>query len=381
MPKSFISCDEHREINRELTRESLVLLKNNGILPLAKAPKKIAVIGPNADDITNQYGDWTFTGKFPNEEKSHLESRIENDYYTLLRGIKEIFPEAETEYIMGCPIIGDDGAEIEKAAELASKADIAILALGDNTEQNGESKDRADLELSGRQNELLAAVKATGTPTVTVMITGKPLCIGKVLELSDAVIQAFNCGDLGGLCIAEMIAGRFNPSGKLSISYPRVTGQVPCYYNGYSSWHWGKYCDTEKGYLLPFGHGLSYTSYEYTDMQVSRTSVANGESFTASVNVTNTGNMAGKETVQLYITDHYSSVMTPRINLRGFTKISLEPGETKRVTFRVTPADLALVNRKEETVVEPGLFTVYIAPCSPDFVYEETPLTKIVEVI
>jgi beta-glucosidase len=284
------------------------------------------------------------------------------------------------EYVKGCNICGDDGADIKSATMAAAEADIVILALGDELSQNGESKDRADLELSGRQNELLAAVKATGKPLVTVIISGKPLCIGKALELSDAVVQAFNCGDLGGLCIAELIAGCFNPSGKLSISYPRTTGQLPCYYNGYSSWHWGKYCDAEKGPLLCFGHGLSYSEYEYTDMQVSKTRINANESFTVSVSVTNKGDMAGKETVQLYVTDHYSSVMVPRINLRGFKKIHLEAGETKRVSFTVTPQDLALVNRREETVVEPGKFTVYIAPCVPDFTYEDETLAKVIEV-
>jgi beta-glucosidase len=256
----------------------------------------------------------------------------------------------------------------------------AGVALGDSVDQNGEAKDRANLELSGLQTELLCAVKETGKPVVTVMLTGKPLCIGEVLEKSDAVVQMFCGSDLAGIAAAELIAGKFNPSGKLPISYPRTTGALPCYYNGYSSWHWGKYCDAERGALLGFGYGLSYTEYEYTDMEVSARTLKNGESFTVSANITNKGKMAGDETVQLYVTDHFSSVMTPRINLRGFKKIHLEPGETKRVCFTVTPADLALVNRREETVVEPGKFTVYIAPCAPDFTYDDEALAKVIEV-
>lgn len=375
MPANVIGCGEHRVLNHKLTRESLVLLKNNGVLPVKEAPKKIAVIGPNADNIANQYGDWSFTSHRPAEEYIFSKS----DCYTLIRGMREIFTDSEVKYCLGCHIIGDD-ADIEKAARLAESADLVVLALGDNLDQNGESKDRANLELSGKQNELLAAVKATGKPLVTVLITGKPLCIGEVLEKSDAVVQMFTGSDLAGLCTAELIAGRFNPGGKLPISYPRSVGALPCYYNGYSSWHWGKYCDEEKGALLPFGYGLSYTEYEYSGMELSARTLKNGESFTASVNVTNKGSMAGDETVQLYITDHYSSVMTPRINLRGFKKIHLEPGETKRVSFTVTPADLALVNRYEQTVVEPGKFTVYIAPCAPDFTYEDEALAKVMEV-
>ena len=376
MPKSVIGCSGHRELNRKLTRESLVLLKNNGVLPITRAPEKIAVIGPNADNITNQYGDWTFTTHRPAEEYK----APKDDSYTLLDGIREIFPESEIEYCLGCSIDGDESTEIEKAANLAANADIVVLALGDSIDQNGESKDRARLDLSGKQTELLRAVKATGKPLVTVMVTGKPLCIGDVLEASDAAVQMFCGSDLAGICAAELIAGKFNPSGKLPISFPRAVGALPCYYNVYSSWHGGKYCDVEKGALLPFGFGLSYTEYEYSDMEVSARTVKNGESLEVSANITNKGKTAGAETVQFYVTDHYSSVMTPRINLRGFKKIRLEPGETKRVRFTVTPQDLALVNRREQTVVEPGKFTVYIAPCAPDFTYEEEDLAKVIEV-
>ncbi|MBQ9746990.1 MAG: glycoside hydrolase family 3 C-terminal domain-containing protein [Clostridia bacterium] len=381
MPKSVIGCREHRRLNHLLTRQSLVLLKNSGILPIdgtpEKAPKKIAVIGPNANNMENQYGDWTFTShRDPSEYK-----RIKNDCYTMLAGMREIFSESEIAYCLGCPIQGEEGADIEKAVRLAEGADLVVLALGDELAQNGEAKDRSRLELTGKQNELLAAVKATGKPVITVMITGKPLCIDEVLGKSDAVVQMFCGSDLGGLAAAELIAGKFNPCGKLPISYPRSAGALPCYYNGYTSWHWGKYCDEEKGALLSFGHGLSYTEYEYSDMEVSARTVKNGENFEVSANITNKGGMAGEETVQLYVTDHYSSVMTPRINLRGFKKIHLEPDETKRVCFTVTPADLALVNRREETVVEPGKFTVYVAPCAPDFTYEDEALAKVIEVV
>ena len=376
MPKSVIACKEHTALNEKLTRESLVLLKNNGVLPIKGTPKKIAVIGPNADNIVNQYGDWTFTSHRPEEEYKAPKAEC----YTLLSGMRKIFAGSEIEYCLGCPVQGEDGADIEKAVKTAESADLVVLALGDELAQNGEAKDRADLELSGKQAELLTAVKAVGKPLVTVMVTGKPLCIGKVLEESDAVVQTFCGSDLAGLCTAELIAGKFNPSGKLPISFPRATGALPCYYNSYSSWHWGKYCDVERGALLPFGHGLSYTEYEYSDMQVSAREVKKGESLTVSANITNTGKMAGEETVQLYVTDHFSSVMTPRINLRGFKKIHLEPGETKRVCFTVTPADLALVNRREETVVEPGEFTLYLAPCAPDFTYEDEALAKVITV-
>ncbi|MBE6654268.1 MAG: hypothetical protein E7608_02270 [Ruminococcaceae bacterium] len=353
--KSVIGCSEHRELNKKLTEESLVLLKNNGVLPLKEAPAKIALIGPNADDIVNQYGDWTFTSHRPSEEWAV----IKNDYYTLLRGIKEIFADSEVTFAKGCDICGADSTDMEKALIAAKNSDVVILALGDELSQNGEGKDRAVLELSGLQNELAAKIKELGKPVITVFITGKPLCVREVCELSDAVIQAFNPGDLGGLCIAELIAGKFNPSGKLPISYPRASGAVPCYYNRYTGWHWGKYCDVDEGSLFDFGYGLSYTEFEYSDLSVSKKEIGAEEDFEVSVTVKNTGNMDGKEIVELYFKDMISSVMTPEKKLCAFKKINLAKGEAKRVTFKMNARDLAFVNPEGKWITEAGEFEIY----------------------
>ncbi len=353
--QSVIGCREHIELNKKLTEESIVLLKNNGTLPLKKAPKKIAVIGPNADNIINQYGDWTFTSHRPREEWEV----IKNDYYTLLRGVREVFADSEISFVKGCEIRGYEGAEFEAAIGAAQNSDAVILALGDELSQNGEGKDRAVLELSSLQNELTRKIKATGKPIITVFITGKPLCIGEVCELSDAVIQAFNPGDLGGLCIAEIIAGIVNPCGKLPISYPRVTGQIPCYYNRYTGWHWGKYCDADEGSLFDFGYGLSYTEYEYSDLVLSKSEIAVDEDFEVSVTVTNKGEFDGKEIVELYYKDVISSVMTPEKNLCAFKKIELAKGESKRVTLNLNARDLAFVNPDGKWVTESGKFVIY----------------------
>lgn len=356
MPKSVIGCDEHRKTNHALTRESLVLLKNNGVLPIEKSPKKIAVIGPNADNIAAQYGDWTFTSHRPKEEYAV----IKNDYYTMLRGVKEVFPSSEVVYAKGCGIKDGTDEDMKKAVELAKSADIIILVVGDDVSQNGEMKDRAVLELSGRQNELAQKLKEIGKPIVTVLINGKPLCIGDVAEKSDAIIEMFNGGDLGGLCAAEMIAGKYNPSGKLPISFPRASGQLPCYYNTYSGWHGGKYCDVEAGNLFDFGYGLSYTEYEYSDLTVSKTEISADEDFEISVSVKNVGKYDGKEIVELYSNDVISSLMTPERTLKRFCKTEIKSGETKTVTFKMNASELGFIGKDGKAVTENGKFEIFV---------------------
>lgn len=358
MPKSVIGCKEHIETNHALTRESLVLLKNNGILPLKNAPKKIAVIGPNADDIAAQYGDWTFTSHRPKEEYTV----IKNDYYTTLRGVKEIFGDSETVYEKGCSIRGDkeDEENIARAEKAAKEADIIILVLGDDITLNGESKDRAVLELSGRQNELAKRLKETGKPIITVLVNGKPLCIGELAENSDALVEMFNGGDLGGLCVAELIARKFNPSGKLSISFPRASGALPCYYNSYPGWHSSKYCDVDEGNLFDFGFGLSYTDFEYSDLKISKKGIHKDEDFEVSVKIKNTGDMDGKEIAELYINDKISSVITPVKQLKRFKKLFIKSGEEVLVTFKMNAEELGFISPDGKLTTEAGEFEIFV---------------------
>ena len=358
MPRSVIGSPEHIEVNRKLTRESLVLLENNGILPLKETPKRIAVIGPNADDIRAQYGDWTF---FSHPNESAPDCKPNGDYYTVLRGIKTVFADSEVVYAKGCAMMGEtEETMLAEAVSLAESADIVIAVIGDCLAQNGENKDRANLELSGAQNELMRRLKNTGKPVVTVLVNGKPLCIEEAVKNSDAVIEMFNGGDLGGLCAAEMIAGKFNPSGKLPISFPRASGQIPCYYNLYSGWHGDKYMDVEKGSLYDFGYGLSYTNYAYSDITLSQTTAKAGDILTVSVDVTNTGDMDGLETVQMYYNDRFSSVLTPTRQLCGFTKVLIKAGETVHVELTLPVDALSLVNIDAKTVLEPGVFDIMV---------------------
>ncbi len=359
LPKSVIGCKEHIELNRELTRESLVLLENNGILPLKQAPRKIAVVGPNADDLRAQFGDWTYF-THPFGEDPSIVSK--SDYYTVLRGIKTVFHDSEVSYARGCDVMGHSSDEMmEEAIALAEGSDVIVAVIGDVVAQNGEYKDRADLDISGRQAELIRRLKATGKPVVTMLINGKPLCLLDVPENSDALIEMFNGGELGGLCAAELIAGKFNPSGKLPISFPRTTGQVPCYYNYLPGWHGGKYMDAE-GNRYDFGYGLSYSAFEYTELAISSDTATAQDTVKVTVNVTNKGDMDGKEIVELYYNDLFSSVLTPVRQLCGFKKIFVPAGETVKVEFELPVSALALVNAKCETVVEAGDFEIMVGP-------------------
>ena len=358
MPRECIGSAEHVEVNREITRESLVLLENNGILPLKEAPKKIAVVGPNADHIRAQYGDWTF---FSHPNESPADTLPLSDYYTVLRGVKTVFGESEVAYAKGCDVMTDtDDTMMDEAIALAKDSDVVIAVIGDVLAQNGENKDRSKLDLTGRQYELIRKLKETGKPVITVLVNGKPLCLGDIAEHSDALIEMFNGGDLGGLCVAEMIAGKFNPSGKLSISFPRTTGQVPCYYNQYPGWHGDKYMDAEAGNQYDFGYGLSYTKFEYANLAISSETAKAGDVLTVSVDVTNTGDMDGLETVEMYYNDLYSSVLTPTRQLCGFKKVWVRAGETVRVEMPLAVNDLSLINSKCEKVLEPGGFEIMV---------------------
>lgn len=369
--REVIACEEHRRVNMEITRESLVLLENkNNILPLRNYGdtkngdiKTIAVIGPNADDIRAQYGDWTYF--------SHPEPKEnvvpENDYYTVLRGMKRVFKGCEILYNKGCDIMDASKESIDEAVDTAKKSDVIIAVVGDCLQQNGEFRDRADLELSGAQLDLLKELKKTGKPLICVLINGKPLCIEWLKNNCDALIEAFNGGDLGGLAVAELIAGKFNPSGKLSISFPRHSAQMPCYYNQYDGWHGGRYMDVEAGNVYDFGYGLSYSDFQYKNIRLSENEIDKNQETEVSVDITNNSAVDGKEIVELYINDVVSSIMTPKKQLRGLKKIFIKAGDTKTVTFKITPEDLSLIDKNCERVVESGEFEIMVGKSSNEY--------------
>ncbi len=352
------ACDEHLAANMRLARESVVLLKNKGLLPLKKGIGKLAVIGANADDIRAQYGDWTYF-THPEPDPAHEPQR---PYYTVLEGMRELAGEngAEIVYHRGCAVLNTDDADLDGAAKLAGECDAVLLVAGDVIEQAGETKDRANLELSGAQQVLFSRLKKLGKPIVTVLLASKPLCIPQIAEETDALIAAFNGGMFGGLAVAEVVFGKINPSGRLPISFPRHSGQLPVYYNSLPGWHGGKYMDLPESPLFTFGEGLSYTQYEYANLAF------DAENLVLRVDVTNTGALDGAETVQIYIRDVVSSVLRPVMQLIAFEKTMLAAGETKTLSFRLSREDFSLVTPEEKRVVEPGAFVLMAGPCAKE---------------
>jgi beta-glucosidase len=358
-----------RELALNAAREGIVLLKNEkNILPVHKNVRRIAVIGPNADNEKNQLGDYT-------------SEVVLQEITTVLEGIKaRVTPKTTVEYVKGCDVIGNQVNEIARARKNAAGADLAVVVLGENewqapkkTGTSGEGYDVASLDLTGMQEDLLKAVHATGTPVILVLINGRPLSIRWAAENIPAIIEAWIPGEAGGTAVADIIFGDCNPSGKLTVTIPRHVGQFPFYYNHMpekSHWienGWGKaYADMPATPLWEFGFGLSYTSFEYSNLKISPEVTGLYGGVKVNLDVKNTGARAGKEVVQLYIRDRHASVTVPVKELKGFEKVSLQPGEMKTVEFRLIHDDLALFNRNMEFVTEPGIFEVMAGSSSKD---------------
>jgi len=359
----------HQDLALQAARESIVLLRNEGnLLPLSKDVDSIAVIGPNADHAKNQLGDYV----------SHA---VLQDIVTILEGVKAtVSAKTKVEYVKGCDVVGTRNNEISKAQEAARRAKVAIVVIGENewgspnkTGTDGEGYDAATLELTGLQLDLVKAVQETGTPTVVVLVNGRPLAIPWIAEKIPAVVEAWLPGEKGGQAAAEVLFGDINPSGRLTVTVPRHVGQLPVYYNHKPSkayWvehGWGKpYVDMNPTPLYEFGYGLSYTKFEYSNLKIEPKATGTGGSVRVSADIQNTGDRPGAEVVQLYINDVISSVVTPVKQLRGFEKIPLGPGEKKTVSFVLTPEHLALLDRHLEWVVEPGTFKVMVGHSSKD---------------
>ncbi len=360
---------EHQDLALQAAREGIVLLKNeDNLLPLDKDIKSIAVIGPNADHETNQLGDYTSIS-------------ILQDIVTVLDGIKnKISSDTKVTYIKGCDVIGDEVNEIDEARKAYENAEVAIVVVGENEWRtpgkkgtNGEGYDVASLDLTGMQLDLVKAVYETGTPTIVILINGRPLSIRWISENIPAIVEPWICGEKGGDAIADVLFGDYNPSGHLPITVPRHVGQLPVYYNykpskAYWIQHgWGKpYADMSPEPLYEFGFGLSYTSFEYSNLQISPQKTGPGGVIEVSLDIKNVGKHEGADVVQLYINDPHSSISTPVKQLRGFKKVHLKPGETKSVKMSLTPDNLKLLNRHMEWVVEPGMFNVMVGASSDD---------------
>ena len=360
---------EHQDLTLRAARESIVLLKNErGILPLRKDLKSIAVIGPNADHDRNLLGDYV----------SHA---IPQHVVTVLEGIKGLVPDsARVLYAKGCDVWGADRSGFAEAVKAAKGADIAVVVVGENERyspdkgSNGEGRDVASLDLTGVQEDLIREVQATGTPTVVVLVNGRPLSIRWTAENVPAIVEAWLPGELGGRAIAEVLFGDYNPSGRLPVTVPRHVGQLPAFYNFKpTKGRWNddrmevkEYVDMPGSPLFPFGHGLSYTKFEYSNLKISPACIGPWGEVQVSVDVQNTGQRQGAETVQLYVNDLVSSVTRPVRELKGFEKIMLQPGEKRTVRFKLGPEELSFLDRNLEPVVEPGTFRVMVGSSCDD---------------
>jgi len=285
-----------------------------------------------------------------------------------LEGIRnKVSPQTKVTYVKGCEVIGNGLNEISRARKIAKSADLAIVVVGENRTTNGETSDVASLDLTGLQEDLLKAVYETGTPTVVVLINGRPLSINWTAENIPAIVEAWMCGEEGGNAIADVLFGDYNPGGHLPITFPRHSGQLPVYYNhSVSKAYWSGYADMSWTPLFEFGFGLSYTSFEYSNLQITPEEIGPAGDVYISADVKNTGKREGNEVVQLYINDVISSMSTPIKELKGFERLSLAAGEKKTVRFKITSGQLSFLDRNLEPVVESGMFDVMVGSSSED---------------
>jgi beta-glucosidase len=357
-----ILSGEHRATARLLAARSFVLLKNErGALPLSKNLKSLAVVGALADDQADMMGSWTGDG--------HAE-----DVVTLLSALRAKVPATKISFARGCdvPCASDEG--FAEAARAARNADATIVVLGEDASMSGEASSRASLDLPGRQLDLLKAVHAAGKPYVVVLMNGRPLTINWAAENSPAILETWFAGTEAGDAIADALFGDVNPGGKLPLTFPRAVGQEPLYYNHmntgrppdannkYSS----KYLDVPWTPLFPFGYGLSYTTFKLSNLQLSAARIPTNGRLTASVEIENTGARAGDEVVQLYLRRASASVTRPVEELKGFERVALAPGEHRRVSFTLTPAELGFYDRAMRFGVEPGAFKVMVGTNSTE---------------
>lgn len=359
---AIVNSAAHRDAALSAARESLVLLRNDGVLPLAASAKRIAVVGPNADDDLNQLGDWSLgASQYTADYGKHPRGLT----VTVLDGLRERFGAAcEIVHARGCGIDHAERELMPAAIAAARSADVVVAVVGDGLNFIGETRSTATLEMQGGQLELLSALADTGKPLVVVLINSKPLVLPAAVRDAAAVIEAFNPGMLGGRAIAELIAGDFNPSGRLPISFPRHVGQQPIFYSQVRGQHGDRYADLTQNPLYPFGFGLSYTRFDYSGLRVLAAEPRVGAPVRLSVTVTNAGARDGVEVVQVYVRDEVTSATWVQRELKAFRRLELKAGERRTVEIELAPEAFSIVNAAGERVVEPGEFTLIVGPSS-----------------
>ena len=357
--KEIVYSEANLEAARDVARKSMVLLKNDGTLPLQKG-EKIAVIGELASSTRDLLGSWKAAGDW--------------DFMkSIADAIKECNGKANVTYVKGCSPDGEDRGGFAAALSAARKADKVVMVIGERWDWSGEAASRANINIPGVQSELLEKIAATGKPVAVVLLNGRPLDLSAESEVASAIVEAWYPGTMGAEAVTDVLFGEYNPSGKLSMTFPRSIGQVPIFYYAKNTGrpiylpdpkYKSKYLDCPNDPLYPFGYGLSYTDFEYSDISLSSSEMRPGDTLTASVTVTNTGKLAGEEVVQLYIRDLVGSVTRPVKQLKGFEKISLAPGESREVTFEITNDMLSFYRQDMSFGSEPGDFLVFIGGSS-----------------
>ncbi len=367
----FIDADyfKRHAINQEkkdkaalqLAEESIVLLKNKDrILPLDKNINSIAVIGPLADDVSNIQGGWIGKG-------------IKDNITSVLSAVKmKVSSDTKIYYAKGCEIDNTDKSGFEDALNAAKQSDLAIIVVGESKDMSGEAASKTNLNLPGVQEDLIKQIHNEGIPVVVVLMNGRPLTINWLEENVEGIVESWFLGDQAGNSIANILFGDYNPSGKLTVTFPMSVGQIPIYYNHKNTGrpfieekkYTTKYLDSPNTPLYPFGYGLSYTSFEYDSLNIFPQTASIGDTLTAYIEVTNTGELEGEEIVEMYLRDEVACVTRPVKELKGFQKIKLQPGETKKMYFKITPEMLSYYGLSMEKIIEPGKFDVMIGGSS-----------------
>ena len=360
---------EHRKVARAMAAKSIVLLKNEkGILPLSKSTKTIAFIGPLVKEYKQNMGFWSV-------ELPELD--YTKEIVSQWDGLQnKVGKNTQLLYAKGCDIEGDNTEGFAEAIAVANQADVVILSIGERRDQSGEAKSRSNLRLPGVQEELVKAIQATGKPVVVLINAGRPLIFNWTADQVPAILYTWWLGSEAGNAIADVLFGDYNPSGKLPISFPREEGQIPIYYNHFNTGrpapnetatnYVSAYIDLKNSPKFPFGYGLSYTTFNYSDLQLSKKVMKKNETITVSFTLTNSGKFDGEEVVQLYLKDQVGSVVRPVKELRDFQKVFLKARASQKITFTIDKEKLAFYNAKLEWEPEPGTFEVQLGASSTD---------------
>lgn len=381
------------ELAGRMAADSLVLLRNDGVLPLA-APASVAVIGPNAASARALFGDYTYPAHveslvevlrsgqnvfaMPLDHGLDLDAEATTGHVpTVVDALVERLPASRIAHAVGCDVLGGDRSGFDEAVAVAAGAEVAVLVLGDRSgltdgSTSGESRDVASLDLPGHQEGLALAVAATGTPVVLVLVSGRPLGSPAVHEAAAAVLMAWMPGECGGRAIADALVGEVSPGGRLPVTYPRSSGQIPVFYGHKASGgrsHWkGPYVDLSNEPLYPFGHGLTYSTFELAPRPLGEVQARPGSMIEVTVTVTNTGRCRADEVVQLYATDPVASITRPVRELRGFARVTLDPGASAEVVFGLAVDALGFTGRDLDHIVEPGTIELAVGRSSADLV-------------